>query len=311
MAAKGLKDYASEKGMKISNGVAYGVIGGYMVTLKEGYGIKNISFSGAVTDECAGKITAFLQSKEANKEYRVAQFNIMREGISIDIADTVGTMKRIRAFLDFFPNFLRENGIIGDGFCTACGNTIESTDESRIVLINGVAHRIHGGCSGAVMERADVEQARYETEEKNLGKGILGAVLGALLGTIVWAIVYYIGYVAAIVGALIGVLAVKGYEKMGGKPCKAKMPITLVLTLLGVLVGQFAGGIMQIMIDGGWPLLDAIYYHIYIFEDPEFTTAFVGDLIMGVVFALLGVFGILRKTSKENKEAALRTTVLE
>ena len=58
-------------------------------------------------------------------------------------------------------------------------------------------------------------------------------------------------------------------------------------------------------------VLQVVISIIYIFEDPEFTTAFVGDLIMGVVFALLGVFGILRKTSKENKEAALRTTVLE
>ena len=41
MVAKGLKDYANEKGLKVSNGIAYGVIGGYMVTLKEGYGIKD------------------------------------------------------------------------------------------------------------------------------------------------------------------------------------------------------------------------------------------------------------------------------
>ncbi|MBO7179466.1 MAG: hypothetical protein J6V78_03910 [Clostridia bacterium] len=314
MVAKGLKDYANEKGLKVSNGVAYGVIGGYMVTLKEGYGIKNISFSGAITDECAAKIAAFLQSKEANKEYRVAQFNIMREGISIDIADTVGTMKKIRAFLDFFPNFLRENGILADGFCTACGNTIEGTDESRIVLINGIAHRIHAGCSGAVMERADVEQARHETEEKNLCKGILGAVLGALLGGVVWAIAYYIGYFFAIIGALIGFLAVKGYEKFGGKVCKAKMPVILIATLLGAVFGQVAGDVAYIMIEWQCPLVDSFYVFLYLFSAPEgaeFVSSFCIDLAMGAFFAILGAIGVLKKASKENKEAVLRTTVLE
>lgn len=314
MVGKGLKDYASEKGLKVSDGVAYGVIGGYMVTLKEGYNIKEIFVSGAFTDECARKVTEFLQSQDAKKEYRVANFNVLREGVVIEILDTVGTMKKIKEFLDFLPNFLRENGVLADGFCTACGNQIGPTDVSKIVLINGMVHRVHEGCAGSLMERANVEQARHETEEKNLGKGILGAVLGALLGGVVWAVAYYIGYFFAIIGALIGFLAVKGYEKLGGKVCKAKMPIILITTLLGAVFGQVAGDVAYIMIECQYSLIDSIFAFIYLFQDPEnaeFVSGFCVDLAMGSLFAILGAIGVLKKTSKENKEAALTTKVLE
>lgn len=314
MVAKGLKDYANEKGLKVSNGIAYGVIGGYMVTLKEGYGIKEISVSGAFTDEAVRKVAEFFQTQGAKKEYRVANFNILREGIVFEITDTVGTMKKIKEFLEFLPNFLRQNGVLADGFCTACGNQIEATDSSRVVLINGMAHRVHEGCSGSLMERANVEQARHETEEKNLGKGILGAVLGALLGGLVWAVAYYIGYFFAIIGALIGFLAVKGYEKLGGKVCKAKMPIILVATLLGAVFGQVAGDVAYIMVEWQYSLLDSILVFIYAFSDPEnseFVSGFCVDLALGSIFAVLGAIGVLKKASKENKEAALTTTILE
>ncbi len=314
MVAKGLKDYANEKGLKVSDGVVYGVIGGYMVTLKEGYGIKEISVSGAFTDESARKVTEFFQTQGAKKEYRVANFNVLRESIVFEITDTIGTMKVIKAFLEFLPNFLRENGVLGDGFCTACGNPIEATDSSRVVLINGMVHRVHDGCSGSLMERANVEQARHETEEKNLGKGILGAVLGALLGGVVWAVAYYIGYFFAIIGALIGFLAVKGYEKLGGKVCKAKMPIILIATLLGAVFGQVAGDVAYIMIEWQYSLIDSIFAFFYLFQDPEnaeFVSGFCADLALGSLFAILGAIGVLKRTSKENKEAALTTKILE
>ena len=180
MVAKGLKDYAAEKGMKVSNGVAYGVIGGYMVTLKEGYGIKEVSVSGAFTDECVRKVTQFLQTPGAKKEYRIADFTVLREAIVLEITDTVGTMKKIKALLDFLPNFF------------------------------------------------------------------------------------------AIIGALIGFLSVKGYEKLGGKVCKAKMPIILVATLLGAIFGQFAGDVAYIMVAWECSVVDAVFSFFYLFQDPEY-----------------------------------------
>ncbi len=311
---KFIKNIANENGMKISKNVAYGNVGGYMATLKGGYETSTISFSGAFTGECANKIFAILSDKEFVKEHRVMKFKILRESVTAEFQNTIGTEKKMNGFLKAFPRVLKENGVLADGFCTACGNAIEGADESNVVLINGIAHRVHKGCTNALMERADVEQARHETEDKNLGKGILGAVLGALLGSLVWAVAYYIGYFFAIIGALIGFLSVKGYEKLGGKVCKAKMPIILVATLLGAVFGQVAGDVAYIMVAWECSVVDAVFSFFYLFQDPEYTefvSSFCVDLAMGSLFAILGAIGVLKKASKENKEAALTTTVLE
>lgn len=311
---KFIKNIANENGMKISKNVAYGNVGGYMATLKGGYETSTISFSGAFTDECANKISAVLSDKEFIKEHHVMKFRVLRESVTAEFQNTFNTEKKMKGFIKAFPEVLKENGVIGDGFCTACGNTIESEADSNIVLINGIAHRVHKGCTSSLNERADIEQAKHETEEKNLGKGILGAFLGSILGGVAWAIVYYIGYFASIVGLLIGFLATKGYEKLGGKVCKAKMPIILIATVFGAIFGQVVGDIAAIyvmMAPEGYYLMDIPYLYMYALGDSEFMTTVLGNLAIGIIFALGGAIGILRKTSKENKDAALRTEVLE
>lgn len=314
MVQKFIKNVANENGMKISKNVAYGNVGGYMATLKGGYETSTISFSGAFTDESANKISAVLSDKEFIKEHHVMKFRVLRESVTAEFQNTFNTEKKMKGFIKAFPEVLKENGVIGDGFCTACGNTIESEADSNIVLINGIAHRVHKGCTSSLNERADIEQAKHETEEKNLGKGILGAFLGSILGGVAWAIVYYIGYFASIVGLLIGFLATKGYEKLGGKVCKAKMPIILIATVFGAIFGQVVGDIAAIyvmMAPEGYYLMDIPYLYMYALGDSEFMTTVLGNLAIGIIFALGGAIGILRKTSKENKDAALRTEVLE
>ncbi|MBQ4104402.1 MAG: hypothetical protein IJC90_08065 [Clostridia bacterium] len=314
MVQKFIKNIANENAMKISKNVAYGNVGGYMATLKGGYETSTISFSGAFTDESANKISAVLSDKEFIKEHHVMKFRVLRESVTAEFQNTFNTEKKMKGFIKAFPEVLKENGVIGDGFCTACGNTIESEADSNIVLINGIAHRVHKGCTSSLNERADIEQAKHETEEKNLGKGILGAFLGSILGGVAWAIVYYIGYFASIVGLLIGFLATKGYEKLGGKVCKAKMPIILIATVFGAIFGQVVGDIAAIyvmMAPEGYYLMDIPYLYMYALGDSEFMTTVLGNLAIGIIFALGGAIGILRKTSKENKDAALRTEVLE
>ena len=314
MVQKFIKNIASENNLKVTKSVAYGVVNGYMVTVRGGYETSTITFSGAITDECGSKLSGILSSKEFIKEHNVTKYRVLRECVTAEFPNTFNTDKKMKGFVKAFPEIMRECGVIGDGFCTACGNSIEVGQESNVVLINGVAHRVHAGCRSSLNERADVEKAQHETEEKNLGKGILGAVLGALIGGIVWAVAYYMGWFFSVIGALIGFLATKGYEKLGGKICKVKMPVILIATVFGAVFGQVAGDVAYIMLEYQYSLMDSILVFFYLFQDPEnaeFVSGFSADLVLGLLFAILGAVGILVKTSKENKEATLRTEVLE
>lgn len=314
MIQKFIKNIANENGLKLTKSVAYGVVNGYMVTVKGGYETSTITFSGAFTDDCANKISAILSNKEFVKEHHVMKFRVLRESVTAEFQNTFNTEKKMKGFVKAFPDIMRENGVIGDGFCTACGNTIEAGQESNVVLINGIAHRVHAGCTSSLNERADVEQSKHETEEKHLGKGVFGAFLGAILGGIVWAVAYYMGWFFSIIGALIGFLATKGYEKLGGKVCKSKVAVILLATVFGAIFGQVMGDFASIYvtyIPEGYSILDIPYIYAYYLNDAEFLRLTLADFAIGLIFALGGAAGILVKTSRENKEAALRTEVLE
>lgn len=85
------------------------------------------------------------------------------------------------------------------------------------------------------MQRCEIEQDIYKNEEKQLGKGIIGAILGSMVGSIVWAVAYYMGWFFAVIGMLIGIGAKKGYELLGGKKCKAKVVVILIATVFGAI----------------------------------------------------------------------------
>ncbi len=319
MISKGIKQYAEEKGLKIADkgmyGSVYGVIDGFMVTIKEGEGIKLVSFSCAVTDEASVKIDNKFATKEFNKEYKIREYEIARESVTLAFTDTVGTMKRIISAMEILPSFLRECGVLGDGFCTACGNNIEPLQETNVALINGIAHRIHSGCAQNLDMRAEIEKNDYEMEQKHIGKGILGALLGATLGGIVWGVVYYIGYFASAIGVLIAFLAKKGYELLGGKTCKAKVFIILIASIFGVLIGQVGVYLVMLgmqLITEGYSVLNAPYVLIELLKtDAEFSSGFVSDLLGGLVFGVIGAVGTVIASNKEHKNATIKSQILE
>ena len=133
----------------------------------------------------------------------------------------------------------------------------------------------------------------------------MGALIGAALGAVVWAIVLNMGYVASIVGLLIGFLAEKGYTLLHGKKGKGKVAILIVAVVAGVVLGTFGSDVFTLvsMIGSGETYLtygDIPQFLIMLLrEDPEYTSAVVSNILMGLLFAGLGVFALLRRAGNE------------
>lgn len=134
-------------------------------------------------------------------------------------------------------------------------------------------------------------------------KGALGALIGALIGALVWAVVYLLGVIAGIVGLLIGWLAIKGYDKMGGKQNKGKLVVLIVCIIIGVLVGTYAGLIADVykeVSDYGITVGQTVeLVNEVIANDSEVQGEVIRDVLLGLVFAGLGVFSLLRNEAKK------------
>lgn len=311
MVGMKLKQLGEEWGMTTASGMTYGVVNGYMVTMSEGMGYKQIDISAFVPPETRDGLDVFLQQPDHQKNYWLKQALLYEQGVRLTFLDNPGTMKRLRKFLDMALSQLKEAQALGADFCVHCHRPI-GAQQVAVKAVNGVAQCWHIDCTRELYAQAAQETMIHETENKQYGRGFLGALLGALVGAIPWAIIYYFGWIVGWLGFLIGILAKKGYELMGGRVGKAKFWIVLCCTLLGVLVGQFGGDaitIVHLFAEEGvenWSILDIPSLIAYLLlNDSEYLVGTLGSLFMGVLFSVLGTYGILKEIRTENREAAL------
>ncbi len=301
MIASGLKKLANENGMKVAHGVAYGSLRGYAATLSEGSGYKQIVFSTRVAD--ADALLGAVNQVDIQRTYRVQSLNVAPRGIQIVFMDNPGTMKKIESFIEWFIPLLGQHGATMANVCTECGGELTA---GRWILIDGVAHYLHDSCAQKVrQEIAETEGSEKQNREGSYGGGAVGAFGGAVLGAIVWALVLMMGYVASIVGLLIGWLSEKGYNLTKGKQGKGKIVILIFAIIFGVVLGSFAADVISVIqyinsgeivgvTAGEAPLLVLMTF----IGDAEYRMATLANVGMGLLFAALGVYTLLRNAGK-------------
>lgn len=302
MIGSGLKKLAKENGMQVAHGVGYGNFRGYAATLSEGSGYKQIVFATKLADKEA--LMAELNGVNVQRLYRVQNLNIAPNAIQIVFLDNPGTMKKIQEFLDWFLPLLQQHGATPWNICTECGCEIVS---GRWLLVDGVAYYLHDSCRQKVhRDLEESEEAKKLKAKGSYASGTLGAFLGAAVGAIAWAIVLSLGYMAPLVGFVIGWLSNFGYNLLKGKQGKGKIAILIVAIIFGVLLGTFAAdayAIYTMIQDGtlaGLSIADIPTVIIALLVgDGEYRAATLGNIIMGLLFAGLGVFSLLSKASKQ------------
>ena len=305
MIGSALKKLAKEHGMKIAAGVAYGNLRGFSVTLSEGAGYKMVAFSTRFADPTKKEILLELLTKDpTRRQYRIQNVFLSPRHLQLVFTDNPGTMKKIREFLDWFIPLLQEHSAMMYGICPECGLEVSA---GNWVLIEGVAHYLHGGCVEKI--KRDIDEAHEQRAQEDTGsyiKGAIGAALGAVLGAVVWGVVLYLGYVASLVGLLIGWLAEKGYTLLHGKQGKGKIVILAIVIILGVVLGTLGTDVFfltEMIADGELP--GVAYSDIplmmvaMMMESPEYVGATLQNILMGLLFAGLGVFALLRRANME------------
>lgn len=297
MIGSGLKKLAKENGMQVANGVAYGNFQGYAVTFSEGSGYKRVDFATRFPDAVAK--TAFLDAVNAEgiqRNFRVRNMCVDGGRIQIYFTDNPGTMKKIREFLAWFLPLLRQYGTAPVSICTHCGGDVTG---GRWILLDGTAYFLHDSCAKNLAAQIDAGNARRKEEDTgSYVSGTLGALLGAAIGAVLWAVILIAGYVASIAGLAIGFLSQKGYDLLKGRQGKGKVAILIVATIIGVALGTLGGYIGAYLVEfgGEFGFGEIVYAAVGdLLGDPS---AIFGDLVMGLLFAALGVYALLRNTGK-------------
>jgi hypothetical protein len=212
------------------------------------------------------------------------------------------------AFEDWIFHYLRSEGIQG-ATCSYCDTTIGGAPET-LKMVNGVIFPYHFNCAHNFDLEIEENKQNHLYANKNYVKGFLAALLGALLASIPWAFAYYIGWFVGWLGYLIGFAAKKGYELAGGKVGKGKIAIVIGVTVVGVVFAQLLGDGAMINAEivkgtfAGYTQSEilTVMYRLFT-EIPEYLTEFIKNIAIGLFFAFLGIFSILKNIKTETSIA--------
>ncbi|MBQ3489272.1 MAG: hypothetical protein IJA86_01615 [Clostridia bacterium] len=155
-----------------------------------------------------------------------------------------------------------------------------------------------------------------ETKE-NVLAGAVGAFLFSLVGGILWFVIYQFGYLAAISG-LIGVIcAVKGYTffakiKTESNKC---LVISTVISIAVLVIAWYLCVAYDIYlvyqegyaageVDFTYTFFESVQVVPYFFQESEVLIAYLKDLGMGLLFAVLGIVSYLASREKKKKQQA-------
>lgn len=298
MIDKNVKNFAEANGLKVVKNIAYGSLRGYAATVSLGQGFVQIVLSTSFPDANDQRaVEEALRQTNLSKEYGVMSLNFFPKNIRISFAYTVKKhLTRVESFLNFFIPLLDERHATGANVCPECGGDITA---GCWKLINGIAYHLHTECGSRVNRDINTaDQAKKDSDTGNYVTGFIGAFLGAALGGIVWGLILLIGYVASVVGLLVGFLAEKGYTLLKGKKGVGKVIILILAIIFGVVFGTFFSDVVTLLMEGfSVDQLSEVF--TLLFDSDDYVRSTVGNIIMGLIFAALGVFGLLKATGKE------------
>lgn len=126
--------------------------------------------------------------------------------------------------------------------------------------------------------------------------GFLGACLGGLIGAVLSFILLMVGVVSAFSGYLASYLGTMFYKQMKGKVNKFMIVIVFFTSIVFILLSVLFA---YIFISGG------VSEFASYMKDKEFSNALISDMVMALIFTLLGLIYPVYLINKETKRTKL------
>ncbi len=126
-------------------------------------------------------------------------------------------------------------------------------------------------------------------------KGIIGGLLGGIIGVLPWILVYIYGnYMLSLLAFIIAFGIAFGYKLFKG-PIDKFYPITVaVLSIIIVVVAT-----LVVIPLAELAKLDSLVTLQDLYRNSEFVSAITKDLIIAVIFTILGISGVIAKARQE------------
>lgn len=200
-------------------------------------------------------------------------------------------MKRIDSVIETITQVITENGGQGLGYCPVTGIELNS-DNIILCNINNAKVTLSLEGQGLINNEIQIENARFDNTPRNYLRGFGGIFIGTVVGVVIFIILFILGVVSAWSSLIAMVLGTYLYKKFGGRQDKVMGFMSSITTFVSFILTIY---IIYVLTANGLAVTDGLglvgidAFKFYIEADIKFKGEFYNNLMLTIVFTLIGV----------------------
>ncbi len=195
-----------------------------------------------------------------------------------------GPVKKYIAFMEDITAFLKD--VTATDCCPFCGETLEGSEDIRLVGTYGRMFHAHEHCFDEYTEQVKSGEIKEAQAPNNTLRGLLGAILGSLAGCIIWALMFlFTDYFVVIVAFLISMGAAFMWGKFGGKNNKTKIAVVWAVSIIMMLLTMLASYLIFVAVSVDGNVFENFIYNLQV--TPSFRSLVIVDTLISFVFIIV------------------------
>lgn len=332
MLSKTLQLLAKDLGLDTDENSAYGIYGGYMISLYDQKGRKTVFFNCPFDDPEDDALKSFDVSetiKSKITDYSITDYVIQNMGITVS---STAPLAVFREMTDWMAEILKENDIPGAQVCSRCGEAFSGNKIKKIS--DGLNHFVC--CDGCAFEMLEQKPASPEEDSEPAAKNksvlsFIMAIIGGILGSAVFIGAYFLlpvesssasaaatasssfdaKYLICVLSFLTAALVYFGYRLFSKKKTPAAVFVICLIAFVFVAFSQLSGSIIDYCrnhgreIFGDLSLVLPMHFNVSSYLEPMLIY-FGIDVLFAAMSLVIFLFDIF---SSKNNTAAKTYTV--
>ncbi len=235
-----------------------------------------------LNEEAAEKTAAWVE--ENKKKYGILNPVYTTNSVSCMINPPFGQVKKYIAFMEDITAFLKD--VTATDCCPFCGETLEGSEDIRLVGTYGRMFHAHEHCFDEYTEQVKSGEIKEAQAPNNTLRGLLGAILGSLAGCIIWALMFlFTDYFVVIVAFLISMGAAFMWGKFGGKNNKTKIAVVWAVSIIMMLLTMLASYLIFVAVSVDGNVFENFIYNLQV--TPSFRSLVIVDTLISFVFIIV------------------------
>ena len=235
-----------------------------------------------LNEGAAEKVAAWVE--ENKKRYGILNPVYTTNSVSCMINPPFGPVKKYIAFMEDITAFLKD--VTATDCCPFCGETLEGSEDIRLVGTYGRMFHAHEHCFDEYTEQVKSGEIKEAQAPNNTLRGLLGAILGSLAGCIIWALMFlFTDYFVVIVAFLISMGAAFMWGKFGGKNNKTTIAVVWAVSIIMMLLTMLASYLIFVAVSVDGNVFENFIYNLQV--TPSFRSLVIVDTLISFVFIIV------------------------